>query len=129
MDIVSATSKDPPLSITVIQKKNKNLIAFLQFYKSNVHIKHLYIKYLNEYFVRKAWIVINPNHSIMKHINSEDITRKHDLTVEEVKSFPMFAHFTDEQAMEVIRTLKTFVDIALYCYKKEKEKQGKDAGF
>src|SRR5690606_14562964 len=110
-------------------KKNKNLIAFLQFYKSNIRIKHLYIEYLNEYFVRKAWIVINPNHSIMTHINSEDTTRKHELPVDDVKSFLMFAHFTDEQPVVLVRTLETFVDIALYCYKKEKEKQGKDAGF
>lgn len=57
----------------------------------------------------------------MKYVDKEDIARKHDLTVEEVKSFPMFAHFTDEQAAEVVAAIKNFVEIALKCYKKEKE--------
>ncbi|MGJ1311694.1 hypothetical protein ACS126_06485 [Sphingobacterium lactis] len=62
----------------------------------------------------------------MKYVKKEDITRKHDVTVQEVKAIPMFAHFTDEQAEEVIRTVKTFVEIALECYKKQKENQGKN---
>lgn len=65
----------------------------------------------------------------MKHINKENITRKHDLTVEEIKSYPMFARFTDEQAAEVIATIKKFVEIVLEYYKKEQEKQGKSVGF
>lgn len=58
----------------------------------------------------------------MKYVSKADITRNHDLTIDEVKSFPMFAHFTDEQAKEVIRMIKIFVEIALEYYKKEKEK-------
>ncbi|HWK55706.1 MAG TPA: hypothetical protein VNQ80_00130 [Parapedobacter sp.] len=65
----------------------------------------------------------------MKYINKEDITRKHDLTVEEVKSFPMFENVTDEQAQEVIRTIRVFVEIALDCYKNQKQKQGKSSDF
>lgn len=61
----------------------------------------------------------------MKYVDKLDITRKHDLTVEEVRSFSMFSHFTDEQAKEVIRTIKTFVEIALESHKKEREKLGK----
>lgn len=45
--------------------------------------------------------------------------RKHDITVEEVKSLPMFAEFSDEQASEVIRVIKVFVEIVLDSYKKE----------
>lgn len=65
----------------------------------------------------------------MKYLDRGDIARKHDLTTEEVKSFPMFAHFTDEQAAEVVVAIKKFVEIVLECYKKEKEKQGESAGF
>ena len=65
----------------------------------------------------------------MKHINRENITRKHDLTVEEIKSYPMFAYFTDEQAAEVVATIKKFVEIVLEYYKKEQGKQGKSVGF
>lgn len=65
----------------------------------------------------------------MKYVEKEDITRKHDLTAEELKSLPMFAHFTDEQAREAIDTIKTFVDIAFNYYKKDKEKQGNDTDF
>ncbi|WP_262246486.1 hypothetical protein [Parapedobacter soli] len=60
----------------------------------------------------------------MKYINKEDITRKHDLTVEEVKSFPMFENVTDEQAQEIIRTIRIFVEIALDYYKKTEAKTG-----
>ncbi|WP_028297925.1 hypothetical protein [Olivibacter sitiensis] len=65
----------------------------------------------------------------MKYVDKEDITRKHDLTVEELKSLPMFAHFTDDEAKEAISTIKTFVDIALDYYKKDKEKQGNTTDF
>lgn len=65
----------------------------------------------------------------MKYVDKEDITRKHDLTAEELKSLPMFTHFTDEQAEDAIDTIKTFVDIAFNYYKKDKEKQGNDTDF
>lgn len=65
----------------------------------------------------------------MKYVDKEDLTRKHDLTAEELKSLPMFAHFTDEQAEDAIDTIKTFVDIAFNYYKKDKEKQGNDTDF
>lgn len=68
-------------------------------------------------------------HTAMKYINKEDITRKHDLTIAEVKSFPMFADFTDEQAAEVVVTIKKFVEIVLECYRKEQEKQGNSVDF
>lgn len=65
----------------------------------------------------------------MKYINKEDIARKHDLTVEEVKSFPMFANVTDEQAQEIIRTIRIFVEIALDYYEKQKQNQDKSTDF
>ncbi|MDO3641230.1 hypothetical protein [Mucilaginibacter sp. L3T2-6] len=49
--------------------------------------------------------------------------RKHDLTIEEVRSCPWFAHFTDEQAIEVINTLKEISQIAYYIYRQEKQKK------
>lgn len=47
-----------------------------------------------------------------------DLGRSHDITIEEVKSFPMFAHFSDEQAAEVVRTVKRFAEIICYDYLK-----------
>ena len=47
-----------------------------------------------------------------------DLKRIHDITVEEVKACPMFAHFTDQQANEVIETLNAFAKIAFDFYKK-----------
>lgn len=66
---------------------------------------------------------------LMKYVKKEDITRKHDVTVEEVKAIPMFAQFTDEQAREVIDTVKIFVEIALDCYRKQQENKGNSADF
>jgi len=65
----------------------------------------------------------------MKYVDKEEITRKHDLTVEEVKSFPLFANVTNEQAQEVIRTIRIFVEIVLDYYKKQQQKQGKITDF
>ncbi|RZJ92820.1 MAG: hypothetical protein EOO20_00460 [Chryseobacterium sp.] len=56
-----------------------------------------------------------------KDINIEDMLREHDLTVEEVKSFPMFAPFSDEQAEEVILTIKRFAEIIYKVHQKDKE--------
>lgn len=58
----------------------------------------------------------------MKFVDKANITRDHDLSAEELKSFAMFEQFTDEHAEEAINTIKTFVEIAFDCYKKEKEK-------
>lgn len=57
-----------------------------------------------------------------KHI---DPTRQHDLTTEEIRACPSFAHFTDEQASEVVETLKLFAKIAYDFYKKDVENDGK----
>jgi hypothetical protein len=48
--------------------------------------------------------------------------RRHDLTIEEVRACPWFANFTDEQAQEVIRTLKEFTLIMYRHYRKQKQK-------
>lgn len=69
------------------------------------------------------------NYHSMKYVDKEDITRKHDLSVEELKSLPMFAHFSDEQAEEAIGTIKTFVNIAFDYYKKDKKNQDKTSDF
>ena len=49
--------------------------------------------------------------------SSIDQFRQHDLTIEEVKACPTFAHFTDSQASEVIETIKLLSKIA-YDYTK-----------
>jgi hypothetical protein len=51
-----------------------------------------------------------------------DHTRGHDITIEEVKACAMFANFTDEEAMEVIRTLKQFTEITYNFYQKKRKK-------
>lgn len=54
----------------------------------------------------------------MEKINELDLGRSRDITVEEVKSFQMFAHFSDEQAAEVVRTIKRFAEIVCHDYLK-----------
>lgn len=47
-----------------------------------------------------------------------DFKRTNDITIEEVKACSIFAHLTDEEALEVIETLKLFTKIAYDVYKK-----------
>jgi hypothetical protein len=42
---------------------------------------------------------------------NSDAHREHDLTKSEVLACPLFRHLTDEQAQEVIDTLKLFTKI------------------
>lgn len=51
-----------------------------------------------------------------------DYSRKEDITVEEVKACAMFAYFTDEQAMEVVETIKRLTVIIYGCYQRKKLK-------
>jgi hypothetical protein len=51
--------------------------------------------------------------------NDIDRARHQDLTVEEIRACPAFAHFTDEQAQEVVETIKLFAKIAYDSYKKD----------
>lgn len=51
-----------------------------------------------------------------------DYNRTHDITIEEVKACPMFAHLTDEEAREVVETLKQFTVIVYNFYQKNKTK-------
>jgi len=51
-----------------------------------------------------------------------DHTRAHDLTIEEIRTCPQFAHCTDEQAKEIIETLKTFTKIVFDYYQKSRKK-------
>jgi len=59
---------------------------------------------------------------MMKRDANIDYARTHDLTIEEIKACPLFAHFTDNQAQEVIDTLKLFTKITYDIYKKEGKK-------
>jgi hypothetical protein len=58
----------------------------------------------------------------MKKRQSADYFRYHDLTVEEVRACDLFRHISDEEAEEVIRTLKIFAKIAYDFYKKPAQK-------
>jgi len=52
----------------------------------------------------------------MDDIKNIDPRRKHDITIEKVRSCPWFAHFSNEQATEVIRTIKELTKIAYHEY-------------
>ncbi len=54
----------------------------------------------------------------MDKITPEEIVRQHDVTIEEVKSYPLFAHFSDEQAGEVVDVLKKLAVIILKYHEK-----------
>lgn len=50
-----------------------------------------------------------------------DITRTHDVTIEEIKACQLFAQLSDEEAQAVIDTLKTLSLIAFECVKNDKK--------
>ncbi len=54
--------------------------------------------------------------SATQHI---DRNRTHDLTIGEIKGCPMFSACTDEEALEVIETLKKLTTIAYDYYQKQ----------
>ena len=56
----------------------------------------------------------------MEKIENPDSNRSHDITIDEVKSFPMFTHFSDAQASEVVQTIKRFTEIVFYDHLKSK---------
>lgn len=84
---------------------------------------------MSVYYLMRLQFYQPSNSTFMKYINKEDVTRKHDVTVEEVKAIPMFAHFTDVQAKEVIQTIKTFVKIALEYYKTQQKNNDNTTDF
>lgn len=51
-----------------------------------------------------------------------DYARQHDVTIEEIRACPMFAHFTDEEAKKVVETIKNFTNIVYNSYQNEKKK-------
>lgn len=65
---------------------------------------------------RRSWSV-NRKTPMSKPLEI-DYARENDLTVKEVRDCPAFAHLTDEEAEEVIETLKLFTKIACDFYKK-----------
>lgn len=62
----------------------------------------------------------------MSNLKITDFNRMHDLTAEEVRLCPLFAHFTDEQAKEVIDTIKQFTLIVCDSYRRKSEKSLKE---
>ncbi|HVW95755.1 MAG TPA: hypothetical protein VHA56_07290 [Mucilaginibacter sp.] len=54
----------------------------------------------------------------MERNSNIDYTRTHDLTIEEIKACSAFANMTDEEAREVIVTLKLLTKIAYDAHKK-----------
>jgi hypothetical protein len=57
----------------------------------------------------------------MKKTIDIDPKRKHDITIEEVRLCPLFAHISNEQATEVIRTIKELTKIAYHEYVRDKK--------
>lgn len=55
----------------------------------------------------------------MKKQQHIDYLRQHDITIEEVKACAVFEDLTDEQAKEVIATLKIFTKIVYDYFKKD----------
>jgi len=58
----------------------------------------------------------------MKNDTKIDCSRTSDLTIEEIKACSLFSHLTDQEAEEVIRTLKIFTKIVYDFYKHRSEK-------
>lgn len=52
---------------------------------------------------------------------SIDRTRIHNVTIEEVRACPLFEDCTDEEALEVIDTLKKLATIAYNYYQKQRK--------
>ncbi len=50
-----------------------------------------------------------------------DLTRMHDLTIEEIKACSSFAHFSDEELQVVLNTFKALSIIAFECIKNDKK--------
>ncbi|WP_259071901.1 hypothetical protein HDF24_11490 [Mucilaginibacter sp. X4EP1] len=61
----------------------------------------------------------------MKQEKDIDYSRNHNLTIEEVKTCPLFSHLTDQEAEEVIETLKLFTKITYDYYQKSRKILGK----
>lgn len=51
-----------------------------------------------------------------------DYTRKHDLTIGELKLYNIFSGFTDEQAKEIIATIEQFTRIVYNFYQRNAER-------
>lgn len=44
--------------------------------------------------------------------------RQKDITIEEVKACGVFAHFSDEEAQQVVDALRRFTEVVFDCYKR-----------
>ena len=60
----------------------------------------------------------------MKNGQSELLSRKTDITIEEVKNLNTFKDWDDKKATELIRIIKTFTEIAYHIHT-ERKKTGK----
>jgi hypothetical protein len=58
----------------------------------------------------------------VKTFENVDTGRTNDLTIEEVKAIAAFQHVTDQEAEEVIETIKLFTKIVYDFYKKDQDK-------
>lgn len=59
----------------------------------------------------------------MKPQENLSLLRDHDLTVEEVKACDLFRHLSDEEALEVIETLKILSKIVFDEYQEIRKKR------
>jgi len=59
-----------------------------------------------------------------KKLTIDLLSRKEDITVEEVRQFERFRNYTDEQVLELIVTIKTYTQI-IYNLLSKQGKSGK----
>jgi hypothetical protein len=73
---------------------------------------HMFIK-----LIKLSFCILNGKNILtMENLDDLELNRSNDITIDEVKSFPMFAHFSDEEAAEVVRTIKRFTEIICHDY-------------
>lgn len=50
-----------------------------------------------------------------------DHNREKELTIKELRVYPLFARFSDEQALEVIDTIRRFTEITFEFYQRNRD--------
>ncbi|KQM73071.1 hypothetical protein ASE74_21445 [Pedobacter sp. Leaf216] len=62
---------------------------------------------------------------VMENLDDLDFSRLTEITIKEVKDLPMFKHYSDAEAQEVIRTLKRFSEIIVQDHFKKENQEKK----
>lgn len=59
--------------------------------------------------------------SMSSHIDNIDYSRCHDLTIKEIKSCKQFSHLSDQDAEEVLNSIKTLAELAFRSVLRDKK--------